>query len=194
MRVGNPNEIQYFITLISKSDKTMEENVDNIFGQITRILDSIYGIAVSQKWTSRKNWTKIIKEKISILGQGNGYHSCCSTISTANFGEWLFDLCWLKYDPEDFLIDSKLILECEWNVGERHIYGDFQKILVGKADLKVMIFQAASETRRQELITIMQTFIQKYGRVEKDEKYLFSCWVFETKLFQHEVLKKGINF
>jgi len=65
-------------------------------------------------------------------------------------GEWLFDLCWSyegfgKDDWKTHYTGLKLICECEWRMNEDEILYDFQKLAIGKAELKIMIIQYKSE-------------------------------------------------
>lgn len=60
-------------------------------------------------------------------------------------GEWLFDLCMLEWNEHGYLARMPLALECEWG-NDDAILDDFQKLIVCRADLRVMIFGEANQT------------------------------------------------
>jgi len=56
--------------------------------------------------------------------------------------EWLYDVTCLDYDAEYFLRQTVLVAECEWGP-EEEIYGDFEKLLVAQAAVRVMVPSAS---------------------------------------------------
>lgn len=55
-------------------------------------------------------------------------------------GEWLFDFTCLEYDDKGYLTGVPLVAECEWNDSKDYIDDDFQKLLLARADVRLMIF------------------------------------------------------
>lgn len=103
-------------------------------------------------------WTKKIKTQLCTAGaaQQPPLYVCASDVETANNGEWLYDVCWLRYGKAaplaelhadhglDCLAEAVLILECEWADGGMalgRIRDDFQKLLVGRARVRYMIWE-----------------------------------------------------
>lgn len=101
------------------------------------------------KAKSRKEWTGYFFDSLVDIGIENGLkiytHSSNKKIPQ-NKGEtieWLFDLCWSN--EGDKWIENykglKLICESEWNMNKEDVLYDFQKLAVGKAEIKIMIVQ-----------------------------------------------------
>ena len=94
-------------------------------------------------------WTTKVKTELCKIGRRFGY----SVYARANEvdevyrdgGEWLYDVTWLEYkcngDPERRLVlrSAQLVAECEWG-GHEHICDDFEKLLLARASVRVMIF------------------------------------------------------
>jgi len=80
-------------------------------------------------------------------------------------GEWLFDLCWSiekgKDDWKNHYKGLKLICECEWKKSDDEILYDFQKLAVGKADLKIMIVQYKGEEQFEEIKKICEKSVDE---------------------------------
>ena len=88
-----------------------------------------------------KKATEAVKNKLSEIGQEKlGCYVCASGVQRANWGEWLYDVTWLEYDCDGgSLVDAHLAAECEWgNCGD--IKDDFQKLLLARASVRLMIF------------------------------------------------------
>ena len=70
------------------------------------------------------------------LGSGLGFSVCASNVDSADWGEWLYDVSWLH--GKRWLRSVPMVAECEWgNFGD--IEDDFQKLLVPRASLRVMV-------------------------------------------------------
>ena len=69
-----------------------------------------------------------------------------------DYGEWLYDVTWLKYDCNYRVIDVPLVAECEWGRLE-NIYDDFDKLLLARArpldDLRRQLHTRFRENRRR---------------------------------------------
>ena len=99
----------------------------------------------------RKNWTKAFFDILKEIGIEEGHKVYSSSTSTPipekdGGPEWLFDLSWsIESRLEDSWMTDykglKLICESEWNMSRDEVIYDFQKLLVGKADIKIMIVQ-----------------------------------------------------
>ena len=94
-------------------------------------------------------WTKEVKTKLCKIGRRLGYSAYAKKNEVdsryRDGGEWLYDVTWLEYkcngDPRRrfVLSTAPLVAECEWgNLGD--IYDDFEKLLLARADVRLMIF------------------------------------------------------
>ena len=108
---------------------------------IERILagfDELEGVETGD--FNARRWTKEIKTKLCEVGNGLGHYTCASNVGEiANHGEWLFDVCWLEWNGD--LYSVPMVAECEWGDGH-HIRDDFQKLLVARADIRLLVCDA----------------------------------------------------
>lgn len=108
------------------------------------------------------------------------------------FGEWLYDLTWLKYDidyqnihlinKDEFirnydqfaLLDTPLVLESEWQDDGKD---DFEKLLQARSKYKIMVFNLEGRNQRERTfnnhIRKFTGFIQKYQFSQSGDRYLF---------------------
>lgn len=89
--------------------------------------------------------------------------------------EWLYDMTWYEaYDEKGYDIKSiPLILESEWKRSFEEIKYDFYKLIQGRADLRVFIFQAANvDGTMNQLVEI----IDKSSISQAKDKYLLAGW------------------
>jgi len=108
-----------------------------------KIVDTLK-FSVRQNWhmESSREWTRIIKRSLTMLGHKLGYKVCTSGPKRieADQGEWLFDLCWADWNGSwRDLRGLKLITEIEWQNDEDSILSDFRKLTVGIAEFRLLI-------------------------------------------------------
>ncbi len=134
-------------------------------------------------------WTREILKQLAELGRsqsrdenGAGIWVYASktgaeaeaSADVADAGEWLFDLCWLDYAGKDTwaqLRSVPLIAEIEWgNQGD--IIDDFQKLVLARARLRLMVFAAASHAKVVELFDKLMDFADGFGDQEQSDRYL----------------------
>ena len=109
-------------------------NLTEIIEQILGAIDQFEGVA-QERW-SKTEWTRRILTALCDVGTRLGYTVCASNVDSADWGEWLFDVCWLH--GKRWLKAVPMVAECEWeNFGD--IEDDFQKLLVARASLRVMV-------------------------------------------------------
>ena len=121
-------------------------------------------------WDTR-TWTHQVKARLVRLGKRAGYQTCTNgTVQGARWDqEWLYDLVWV-HASDDFVVqDVFLVAEIEWR-GKRAIQQDFQKLLLARADCRVMIFDDDKEGLRDQLIEQARTF----GKRRRGDRYLFA--------------------
>jgi len=81
-----------------------------------------------------------IKKLLGDLGKRLGYKVCASTWDKKYNSEWLYDLVWYRENDEEYLVEVPLVVECEWGTNtKKHIKFDFEKLLLAKAGIKLMI-------------------------------------------------------
>jgi hypothetical protein len=133
----------------------------------TRFNEVQKGTAIKKQ----KGWTQAFFTALKEIGNQEGFKVYTSPannkISTREGGgEWLFDLCWSfegtgKDDWKKDYKGLKLICECEWKMDADEIIYDFQKLAVGKAELKIMIVQYKSKKQFNEFKTSCEKSVDK---------------------------------
>lgn len=84
-------------------------------------------------------WTRKVLTTLCKLGRELGY-----TAYAKGDPEWLYDVIWCNSDTSDTyerLISVPMVAECEWGDWEKIAY-DFEKLLVARATVRVMVYSA----------------------------------------------------
>lgn len=156
----------------------MNTNFDEIEADLIKILNDFLKEADKENHTGNVIWTKRIKEEIGRLGHQKEYEVAAGKCDIG-FSEWLFDLVWYQEDEEGRLIRVPLIVESEWSMVYRDIKYDFEKLLVGNAERRLMICQAPSE-RIEELFSKLKeaiiAFKENYG-----DRFLIAIYDCQTE-------------
>lgn len=103
--------------------------------------------------------------------------------------EWLYDVTCLKFDRDEYLKRVLLVVECEWG-RKSSIYYDFEKLLLARADVRVMIFTGSSDII-DEVFTELAAYICKCEHTLPGDTYLLvagewdddnGSWIFRYRL------------
>ena len=92
-------------------------------------------------------------------------------------GEWLYDVTALLYDipDENSFSRTVLVAECEWG-NEENIMIDFQKLLLARADVRVMAFDGTWHPGYQELFENFGINIANNTQAQLGDIWLFAAW------------------
>jgi hypothetical protein len=131
-----------------------------------------------------KDWTRAIKNEIAQIGNQLGYEVYASSCDFAKDGEWLFDLTWADIDKDEYLKSIPLALECEWIPAE--VIDDFCKLLVSRAEHRVMVFWASNKMSMESKIEEMIDEVKNSMVTEPGDRYLLACWVQDSDKFDFE--------
>lgn len=128
---------------------------------------------------------KGVFKSLAELGEQLGYDICSSSCHREYSGGWLYDLIWYTNDKSNQLSSLPLIVECEWRKKYDAIKYDFEKLLVGKAKYKIMLFQATGD-KIWEYVDKMKAGIDAFGGC-KNEVYILVCfdekdWEFKVEI------------
>ena len=129
-----------------------------------------------------REWTTQIKDAMGSLGTTHGWDVCTSGFTDRFDCEWLFDLTWYRNDADGYLSETYLVLESEWNGAYADIKYDFEKLLVAKATLKVMVFQGF-DFNLSELFTSLERGIRAFQKKSSDEIYILAAFNNSTYAF-----------
>jgi hypothetical protein len=121
-------------------------------------------------WAKSALWTKAIKQSLYRLLHKD-LTEVIFTNSSENAHEFLLDLiAWDRDDGEGIVLG----MECEWLITPTEIVSDFEKLLVIKAPLKLMMFASSGTSRSQEqILKALDESLQRYKQHVQGERYIF---------------------
>lgn len=91
--------------------------------------------------------------------------------------EWLYDVACLKYADNEFsrpLMKVYLAAECEWGP-ERAVHNDFEKLLVARADVRVMVYDG-TRVRDDDKFTKLEHFVRRCRFTQAGDTYLLAAY------------------
>ena len=118
-------------------------------------------------------WTDTIMSALCAAGQTLGYYVCTSRVANADQGEWLFDQVWMTR-TQGPLERIGLAVECEWSRDQREIFYDFRKLLVARADVRLMIFQALTAQAVQDRFDQLRAETQGFTQHQSGDYYMLA--------------------
>ena len=143
-----------------------------------------------------------MKTRLCLAGvaQQPRLYVCASGVDVADHGEWLYDVCWLRYDegdpavePQadlwlDYLNEALLILECEWataGTDPGRIRDDFQKHLVGRARVRCMIWEDDRGQDDPAVVGWLVGMMSECLETASDDFYLLARYTAEGFQYWH---------
>ena len=144
----------------------MTENFDEIEKRIIKELNNFFIEVEEKKYLGNKVWTNRLKEIIGDLGTELKYKVCIGGFRDKFEREWLYDVVWYEEDIEKRLIRIPLIVESEWEKNYSGIKYDFEKLLVGNAERRLMICQSKTNGIENLFIKFKEAIIafeENYG-------------------------------
>ena len=115
-------------------------------------------------------------------------YTFAANVEIAYGGEWLYDVTGLLYDiPDNDNCFSRTVLvaESEWGP-QLEILNDFQKLLLARADVRVMVFDGTRNPGYQVLFEIFEANIDNNEQAEPGDIWLFAAWTPEDWIF-HQI-------
>lgn len=179
---------------------------DEIIREVRRALDAIFEKTkelekiegAEQKLESTKWWTNQVMTALCDWSLEKGFWvdvSGMNEFAEAYPGrvgnEFLYDLTCLKRDGE-WLEEIPLVAECEWGKPQGIEY-DFQKLLLARADVRLMVFNGnhyrTDDPRSSDAKTSIESgglekfvdYIKKYKQTKKGDAYLFAARLHEAE-------------
>lgn len=126
-------------------------------------------------------WTRVIKTELCRIGQDSfGYKVYASGVSRhrRDGGEWLYDVTWLQYETSGRgeLIDAPMVAECEWG-DEQDIEDDFEKLLLARAGVRVMIFGGTDAPGvAKNIADRLAEKVEAFQRSRAEDAWLLAAW------------------
>jgi predicted nucleic acid-binding Zn finger protein len=132
--------------------------------------------------TGAKPWTIAMRRAFVVVGQKRKYyvnaHRCESDASEerSDGAEWLWDLCWFELDDSKHIVRAPLIMECEWSRNSQGLHGDFAKLVVGRAEHRVFIFDTKNQEAREQEMAWFLDEITTSACTQAGDRYLLFWW------------------
>ena len=126
-------------------------------------------------------WTQSIKSELCRIGRGKefrckvGAHAREVAKCHRDYGEWLYDVTWLEYDRDDCVTAAHLVAECEWG-DITDIDEDFQKLLLARATVRLMIFDGNHKPKSPEIAKHLACQVRRFTRSGDEDAWLVAAW------------------
>ncbi|MBA4196515.1 MAG: hypothetical protein C0459_03070 [Chitinophaga sp.] len=150
----------------------MTEKFNQIENKLINLFNEFVNEVDEKKIYGDRLWTKELKKRIAKLGLDEKYQVATSGFKDTYEPEWLFDLTWYSEDDFKRLKKLHLVVESEWDRKYSGIKYDFEKLLIAKADLKLLICQS-SHDNLNELFLKFEDAINAFSNT-KGDRYLFA--------------------
>ena len=150
---------------------------------------------------SRSQWTLDIKIALDDAGRKNGNWICVAGLPADpafRSGEWLYDMCWLTYQPDgdEFLLEAVLVMECEWDSNVEYLNEDFQKLLLARAAVRLMIFDGGDPAGAFKTASYLARQVAAFRDSGDDNTCLFAGWVADNSergwSFRWYIARQGV--
>ena len=122
-------------------------------------------------------WTKAVKTKLCEIGKdrfGCKVYANGVDEPEPDGGEWLYDVTWLKHENDE-VVDAPLIAECEWS-DQGEIEDDFEKLLLARADVRLMIFDGNHKPGSKELAGRLAGKVREFNGSRAEDTWLLAAW------------------
>lgn len=123
-------------------------------------------------------WTKAILKILAVLGRSMSckvYTSKGNPRGDPDVGEWLYDQVWIRYDRNDYMKSVPLVLESELGTNKLDRLNDFCKLIIARADHRVMVFGASDSAHAQGIIGEFVKEVEQSGISRARDRYLFAA-------------------
>lgn len=153
-------------------NELLEEKLKAVLNQVCE--ESAAGIT-----NGNKSWTKRIKELICSLGtEVYGIGASTGGFAPAFDPEWLYDVTWYQNQEEEphMLLDIPLVVESEWSHKFAQVKYDFEKLLVARAGLRLMICQVRVGKSKEYLFDYFQKAVETCKLSQKGDRYLIAIY------------------
>lgn len=141
-----------------------------------------------------KEWTKDLISRIAARGKCLEYVVCAAGHESYGRAGWLYDLVWLKREDgttsllqgngtPNPIIAVPLILESELNPRPNFQQDDFEKLMISRANCRVMVFQDSSKSRLTTTREKLMKLAESSPLTQPGDRYLFLGYSWEKYEF-----------
>ncbi len=149
------------------------------------VREGLNGLEID-KPAGNTEWNKAVKTELCKIGRGRfGCYVCARDVDETDRdqGEWLYDVTWLEYEKNGRselkarrkLVDAPLVAECEWgDLGD--IYDDFEKILLARAGVRLMIFDGGYDPGSTGIAERLAGRVREFNGSRSEDAWLLAAW------------------
>lgn len=176
---------------MSEPKKTSNHYVE----ELCAALDGVARDSLLQDEWRRDPWTRAVKTALCSWGLDHGFFVCAHGVADRFRGEpkkkrpryeWLFDVTCLTYKG-NYLTGVPLVAECEWG-DEAEIYDDFQKLLLARAEIRVMVFDA-DQIPSKDTFGKFKKAVDRFGKGQPGDTYLLAAYREEPDGFEYRLVR-----
>ena len=122
-------------------------------------------------------WTRAINTTLCKIGRQRGCTVGARHVSRddRDWGEWLYDVTWLKSNADDLLIEAPLVVECEWG-NLANIDEDFQKLLLARSTVRLMIFDGGYSPGSEKIAVHLADQVRAFRLTRFKDAWLLAAW------------------
>lgn len=132
-------------------------------------------------------WTKMELAELYEIAKSVGCSACPTFDEAWRDGEWLYDMVWYL-DAKNFKEDKMLgiyralenvvlVLESEWSKSPWEVQYDFEKLLVAKSSIKVLVVNDIGESVAKQIV---EQGLANYKGCIAGEQYLLAMYSEKT--------------
>lgn len=165
----------------------LSDSTNELADLVRRTLEKIAAIDRTPAQDTVAQWTYSIKKEFAMLGLELGHRVCaCGSGLPEVEPEWLFDMVWYRYnDPKEKILAAlPFAMESEWHLSMDCIREDFEKLLVCKADLCLMIC-GAWKPQFERVLEYFDVSVKKFGHGPPGSLILVALYSYDREEFEY---------
>lgn len=167
----------------------MQVSVDVVIDAITATLDEVAKELKGKM--SNRTWTQKILSELAdmparVMGDG------VVAYPNKDAGEWLFDMVWCRNENTGCeyytLREIDLVLESEWSHNVEDVRYDFEKLLIAKSPLKVLIaddYRRAGTESDGCVTEMIEEELRSFSPALPSETYLVALYQGDGGVFKY---------
>ena len=153
-------------------------DVEKLLPKIREGLEEAFEI-LQKEANGNGDWTRGVLNAMNRLAEklsddlGKGIQVCPNKMSPKGAGEWLLDLIWYRMtDDDEHLREIVLAMESEWSHYTWDVKYDFEKLLVVRAPIKILI----AEKYHGDVLSMVEGELKSYADSGIGETYLIALY------------------
>lgn len=178
-------------------DSTRSANHADALRELCSALDRVAKDPVLRNEDGRRPWTREVKTALCRWGLSQGFYVYAHSIrdrfrevpkKRRPQYEWLFDVTCLTYNGR-YLDRVPLVAECEWG-NEDDIYDDFEKLLLARAEIRVMVFDA-DQLNSENKFRKFEKYVGRCTWTQPEDTYLLAAYTQDRDGFDYRLIEGG---